>query len=166
MRTFNTDLELAEETEKLVYKHILEPRGFVPTPIQYWFDKYHVQTTKDLYEECDFVHSKNEQYGIEVKSLAGGYSTFCIEKWSDDSKQHKPGWIKSTESGLLKKIIIHNRKDGYAYIYNPLLLLESVQSYPNTLLVRAGNGCRDDSGWLAKFSWEDPEVGFITKVSL
>jgi hypothetical protein len=166
MRTFNTDLELGGEAEELIYHTILEPRGFVKTPIEYWFDKYNVTTTKELYEECDFVHSTNERYGIELKSLAGGYSTFCIEKWSDDLYQHKPGWMKSTESGLLKKIIIYNREENTAYFYNPRLLLECVQSYPNTLLVRAGNGNLHDSGWLAKLSWEDKEIGFITKVSL
>ena len=166
MRTFDTDLELAEITEKKVFEQILKPRGFIHTSIKWWFTKYGVKTTAELPEECDFIHRTDTTYGIEVKSLAGGYPTFCIEKWSDDAMKRSPGWIKSTETGLLKMVIIHNRADGFAYIYSPKSLLEKVRAYPNSLLRRAGNGCRDDSGWLVKLSWEDPEVGFITKVKL
>jgi hypothetical protein len=165
-RDFTSDLQLAEESEKLIFEKILKPKGFIQTGIQYWFAKYGVKITKELPEECDFIHREHQRYGVEVKSLAGGYPTFCIEKYSDDLQIHNPGWYKSTETKLLRKVIIHNRADGYAYIYSPEKLLEQVKLYPDTQLTRARNGCRDDSGWLAKFGWEDPDVGYIMKVKI
>ena len=164
---FSSDLVKGERSENLIFDQILKERGWIHTPIQFWFDKYSVSTTSLLPEECDFICDSNHGIiGCEVKSLAGGYDTFCIEKWADDNMTSSPGWIKSTRSGLLRLIIIHNRKNGCAYLYNPLVLLEVVNGLSNQHLTRARNGNEDNSGWIAKFLWESKEIGFLAKVQL
>lgn len=164
---FNSDLIKGEATEETVFAQILKDRGFIHTPISYWFDKYGVTKTSQLPEECDFISISGDQtIGCEVKSLAGGYDTFCIEKWADDNMSRSPGWIKSTRTGLLRLIIIHNRKNNCAYLYNPQKLLEVVETISDQHLTRAWNGNDDDSGWITKFLWECKEIGFLAKVQL
>ena len=164
---FKSDLAKGERSENLIFEQILKGRGWIPSPIQFWFDKYSVTTTSLLPEECDFItDSTDGMIGCEVKSLAGGYDTFCIEKWADDDMSRSPGWIKSTRSGLLRLIIIHNRKNNCAYLYNPKVLLEVVDGISNQHLTRAWNGNDDNSGWITKFLWESKEIGFLAKVEL
>ena len=164
---FKSDLVKGERSESLIFNQILKERDWTHTPIQFWFDKYSVTSTSQLPEECDFISVKGDQIiGCEVKSLAGGYDTFCIEKWADDNMSRSPGWIKSTRSGLLRLIIIHNRKNGCAYLYNPKMLLEAIDGLSDQHLTRAWNGNEDDSGWIAKFLWECKEIGFLAKVQL
>ena len=157
-RDFMSDKEYADIMESR-YINWLTNRNldWCHTPHTYWMDFHNVKRISEAPYEYDFLVKGK---GVELKSLAGGYSTAVIEKWSDDYRHREPGWRKSTRFNKLHWIIIENRSNGLWFLYDAGVLLEAIDSYPETLLTRAHNNCRDDSGWIAKFNWYDKDFGY------
>lgn len=132
--------------------------------------------------ESDY-YIKNEDYFIEVKSLAGHYETACIEKYKnkenpfwnnvkgrymniDNQKDVKyPGWMRTILAGQALQVYILNRAHSTIYIFDGKKLYNYVQAYPDGGLTAALDGNKDDSGWLVKFGWMDEKAGFIKKIS-
>jgi len=162
MRTFQTDLELAEVSEAIAFELLCQTRGLFkslrPTPIQYWYKEHDTKVINEMPYEFDFLcnEHRDDEFGIEIKSLAGHPRTFCIERWKDDNKRYEPSWIKATRAGKLKIVMIHRRDTDEFYLYEAKQLLAHIEA--QNYLVRASVGV--GGGWLGLGSWTAPETGF------
>jgi len=87
---------------------------------------------------------------IEVKDLAGGYQTGVVEVWADDRKTRRPHWWKM---GNCNYIFFKDSSRNLWFMYEADKVIKFLENYKG-FMFRAGNGNKDDSGWLAKFYWD------------
>lgn len=89
---------------------------------------------------------------LEVKTLAGGYKTFCVEAWADDKMQRRPGWFRTSEAGQTIHVAFIDMSANKMYIHDGAKLAAHIKNYKGSLR-RAGNNCLHDSGWLVLVPW-------------
>ena len=87
---------------------------------------------------------------IEVKDLAGGYTTGVIEQWADDRKTKRPHWWNM---GGCDYIFFKDESRNLWFMYEAKKVIQFLENYTDRLS-RARNGNKDDSGWLAFFYWD------------
>lgn len=143
---FNNDLVLGEKAEMEMAKIFLS-RDDVKRCSKVDWKRYGY----DL--DVEFKDGKVRKF--EIKSLGGGYPTGVVEVWADDNKTKRPHWWNSCEYIIFKD---RSRSMWFMYKREPFVNWLTAQ----TNLTRAANGCKDDSGWIVKFGWDDTP-GFLKK---
>jgi len=155
-RTFDIDLKLGETAERDFAK-VLKKRMKGLTHIQKVdYKKY----PYDLRITFDGGRDKT----VEVKSLAGGYPTVCVEVWADNKRTKRPQWFHSS----VDIVAFQDRSRNKWFLYQAQEVIQFLKSYDGRL-TRAKNGCKDDTGYIALFSWNGGVEGkslpgFLTEV--
>jgi len=143
---FNNDLVLGEKAE-MEMRRLFLSRSDVSRCAKVDWRKYGFDLA------VKFNNGKIRKF--EIKSLAGGYNTGVVEVWADDNKTRRPHWWDSCDYILFK-----DRSTNTWFMYKRELFVNWLLSQTN--LTRANNGCKDDSGWIVKFKWEN-SPGFLHK---
>ena len=151
-RNFDIDLELGEKAEKEFAQMLKRKMKGLTCVQKVDYKKY----AYDLRITFDGGRDKT----VEVKSLAGGYPTCCVEVWADDAKTKRPHWFHPD----VDIVAFQDRSRNQWFLYQAQEVIQFLKEYDGRL-TRAKNGCKDDRGWLALFSWKDGSLpGFMTEV--
>jgi hypothetical protein len=147
MRNFHSDLKIGEEAEKEFAKSLLKDEQVS--------EVFKVDWSTHPYD-LEVILKNGQTKTFEVKVLAGGYNTGVVEVWADDAKSKRPHWWSEDTNFVVFK----NASTNTWYMYKAKDVIAWLKAYDSPL-VRANNGCADDSGWLAKFYWNpDMKVSF------
>jgi hypothetical protein len=87
-RNFEIDLELGEKAEREFAQMLKRKMTTVRAIQKVDHKKYPYDLRVTIETEMGDVDKT-----VEVKSLAGGYPTVCVEVWADDSKTKRPQWF-------------------------------------------------------------------------
>jgi hypothetical protein len=151
-RTFEIDLKLGETAE----------RAFAAVLKKNLKGLTHIQKVDHKKYSYDLRLTIETQLGtvdktVEVKSLAGGYPTLCVEVWADDARTRRPHWFHPD----VDIVAFQDRSINKWFLYQAQPVIQFLKEYDGRL-TRAKNGCKDDRGWLALFSWDDELPGYLT----
>ena len=154
MRTFEIDLELGEQAER-EFAAVLKKKMTTVRAIQ------KVNYKKFPYDLRVTIETEmgNVDKTVEVKSLAGGYPTACVEVWADNKKTKRPQWFHPD----VDIVAFQDRSRNTWFLYQAQPLIQFLKEYKGPL-TRARNGCKDDSGYITLFRWEAGLPGFMTEV--
>ena len=139
-RTFEIDLKLGETAER-DFASVLKKNLKGLTGIQ---KVDHKKYPYDLRLTFDGGKDKT----VEVKSLAGGYPTCCVEVWADDKRTKRPHWFHPD----VDIVAFQDRSCNKWFLYQAQPVIQFLKDYDGRL-TRAKSGCTDDSGWIGLFSW-------------
>ena len=150
MRTFHTDLSLGQQAEREMFAYLATRDNVVAVEMTDY---------REVGYDIRYRLDTGEVLGMEVKSLAGGYPTGCVEVWTDDAKTKRPHWADADIIGF------KDRSTATWHLYYADEVLDYLETVPDYRLRRANNGCVDDSGWIVLFKWEGGMPGYITSFS-
>lgn len=148
-RTFQTDLDLGKAAEREMFKILAARDNVIAIKFTDW--------TKVGYD-ISYMLEGNIVRNMEVKSLAGGYPTGVVEVWTDNAKTRRPHWADADI------IAFKDRSQNKFFVYDAKEVIRYLETIPDNNLTRANNGCKDDSGWIVKFKWENGMPGFLGTV--
>ena len=158
-RTFTIDLETGEQAERDFAKMLKKKMTTLKGVQKVDHKKFPYDLRVSIETELGTVDRT-----VEVKSLAGGYPTACVEVWKDDAKTQRPQWYHPD----VDIIAFQDRSADVWFLYQAQPVIQFLKEYKGPL-TRAKNGCRDASGWIGLFSWnpglEDKSLpGFVAMV--
>ena len=153
-RNFEIDLALGEQAERDFAKMLKKKMNTVRAIQKVDHKKYPYDLRVTIETEMGDVDKT-----VEVKSLAGGYPTVCVEVWADDSKTKRPQWFHKD----VDIVAFQDRSCNKWFLYQAQEVIQFLKKYDGRL-TRAKNGCKDNSGWIGLFSWADELPGFLTEV--
>ena len=154
MRTFEIDLELGETAERDFAKVLKKKMRTVKAIQKVNYKKYPYDLRITVETEGGQVDKT-----VEVKSLAGGYPTACVEVWADNNKTKRPHWFHKD----VDIVAFQDRSRNKWFLYQAQPVIQFLKEYQGPL-TRAKNSCKDDSGYITLFTWEDGLPGFMTEV--
>lgn len=153
MREFHSDRIIGEKAEKEFATILSRMKNFVSVEKMDW-EKY----PYDLLLTRRGKDGALVQHTIEVKHLAGGYDTGCVEPWADDAKTKRPHWWHKDVD-----FITFKRADkNIFYVYQAQPVIEYLRAWTGPLTY-AKNNNKHDSGWLVRFPWAGMP-GFVTQI--
>jgi hypothetical protein len=142
-RNFEIDLKLGEQAERDFAK-VLKKRMTTVRAIQ---KVDHTRYPYDLRVTIETEMGKVDKT-VEVKSLAGGYPTVCVEVWADDDRTKRPHWFHKD----VDIIAFQDRSCNTWFLYQAQEVISFLKAHKGPL-TRANNGCKDASGWIGLFDW-------------
>ena len=151
-RNFEIDLELGEKAEREFAQMLKRKMTTVRAIQKVDHSRYPYDLRVTIETEMGDVDKT-----VEVKSLAGGYPTVCVEVWADDSKTKRPQWFHKD----VDIVAFQDRSCNKWFLYQAQEVIQFLKKYDGRL-TRAKNGCKDDRGWIALFSWDDELPGYLT----
>ena len=152
-RNFEIDLELGEKAEREFAQMLKRKMTTVRAIQKVDHSRYPYDLRVTIETEMGDVDKT-----VEVKSLAGGYPTVCVEVWADDSKTKRPQWFHKD----VDIVAFQDRSCNKWFLYQAQEVIQFLKKYDGRL-TRAKNDCKDDRGWIALFSWDDELPGFMIK---
>jgi hypothetical protein len=158
-RNFEIDLRLGEKAER-DFAQVLKTKMTTVRAIQ---KVDHARYPYDLRVTVETGLGTVDRT-VEVKSLAGGYPTVCVEVWADDNQTRRPHWFHPD----VDIIAFQDRSCNTWFLYQAQEVIKFLKEYDGRL-TRADNGCKDARGWIGLFSWNGGVEGkslpgFLTMV--